>query len=48
MIIIIYDLNRGFCKCKSGNISNGLVDLKKAFDLDCKEAKELIEKYDKQ
>lgn len=41
-------MNRGFCKCKSSNISNGLNDLKKALDLDCKEAEELIEKYDKQ
>ncbi|MCL3781031.1 tetratricopeptide repeat protein [Prolixibacteraceae bacterium JC049] len=41
-------LNRGFCKCELGDISNGLIDLKKANELDCKEAKELIEKYDKQ
>ncbi len=41
-------LNRGFCKCEFGDISNGLIDLKKADNLDCKEAKELIEKYDKQ
>lgn len=41
-------LNRGFCKCKIGDISNGLIDLKQADKLDCNEAKELIEKYDKQ
>ena len=41
-------LNRGFCKCESGDITNGLIDLNKASELDCKEAKELIVKYDKQ
>lgn len=41
-------MNRGFCKCESGDISNGLIDLKQADKLECKEAKELIEKYDKQ
>ncbi|WP_321290158.1 tetratricopeptide repeat protein [uncultured Sunxiuqinia sp.] len=41
-------LNRGFCKCEFGEISNGLIDLKQADKLDCKEAKELIEKYDSQ
>jgi len=41
-------MNRGFCKCESGDISNGLIDLKQADKMDCEEAKELIEKYDKQ
>ncbi len=41
-------LNRGYCKCEIGDISNGLIDLKQAEKLDCEEAKELIEKYDKQ
>jgi len=41
-------LNRGFCKCELGNTSNGLIDLIKANELDCKEAKELIKKYEKQ
>jgi len=39
-------LNRGFCKCEFGDIPNGLLDLKEADKLDCKEAKELIEKYE--
>jgi tetratricopeptide (TPR) repeat protein len=41
-------LNRGLCKCEFADVSNGLIDLKKAKELDCKEAKELIEKYDEQ
>ncbi len=41
-------LNRGICKCEFGDISSGLIDLKQADKLDCKEAKELIEKYDNQ
>jgi len=41
-------LNLGYCKCENGEIANGLIDLKKANELDCKEAKELIEKYDNQ
>lgn len=39
--------NRGFCKCEFGDLANGLIDLKQADKLDCKEAKELIEKYEK-
>lgn len=38
----------GYCKCENGEIENGLIDLKKANELGCKEAKELIEKYDNQ
>jgi len=41
-------LNLGYCKCENGEIEKGLIDLKKANELDCKEAKELIEKYDNQ
>ena len=41
-------LNLGYCKCKNGEIANGLVDLKKANELDGKETKELIEKFDNQ
>jgi tetratricopeptide (TPR) repeat protein len=41
-------LNRGYCKCESGEITNGLTDLIKAMDMDCKEAKVMIEKYNKQ
>ena len=41
-------LNRGFCKCEIGETSSGFIDLRKASELDCKEADGLIEKYDKQ
>jgi tetratricopeptide (TPR) repeat protein len=41
-------LNRGYCKCEYGDISNGLIDLNKASDFECEEAEELIEKYKKQ
>jgi tetratricopeptide (TPR) repeat protein len=41
-------LNLGYCKCENGEIANGLFDLKKANELDCKEAKEFLEKYDNQ
>lgn len=41
-------LNLGYCKCENGEIEKGLIDLKKANELDCKEAKELIKKYGNQ
>jgi len=41
-------LNLGYCKCKNGDIEGGLIELRKANDLDYKEALEMIEKYEKQ
>lgn len=40
-------LNRGICKCEIGNKNDGLTDLKKSLDLDCKEAETMIKKYNK-
>ncbi len=37
--------NRGFCKCEIGDVSDGLKDLIKSDKLSCKEAHDLIEKY---
>ena len=41
-------LNLGYCKCENGDIEGGLIELRKANDLDYKEALEMIEKYEKQ
>jgi tetratricopeptide (TPR) repeat protein len=39
-------LNRGYCKCKDGDIKNGLIDLKKALDLGNKKAEKLIKQFE--
>ncbi len=37
--------NRGFSKCEHDDVENGLVDLKKAYELGHLNANEMISKY---
>jgi tetratricopeptide (TPR) repeat protein len=39
-------LNLGYCKCQIGDIANGLIDLKKAKEMKCKEADNLIKEFE--